>query len=209
MDIDSSSKPGLSAMMPLAAGLLGVLIGVIALFMSLSNSSAVTGLKSQVTDMQSTTDSLKSVSGDVASMKQQLGVTNSRIDAVTTQMQGWLNDFNKQVSSALTVINDKVDKLGTRAPVVASSSHAAASETAVTSAGGTHAIVTGDTLSSLAKKYNVSLQAIEAANPGVDSSHLRIGQVINIPASKPASASPTPRSSAASGSASSAASTGQ
>ncbi len=213
MDIDSSSKPGLSAMMPLAAGLLGVLIGVIALFMALQQSAAnrqsAPDQLREVADMHSPTDSLKSVSGDIASLKQQLVATAGKQDALTTSVQSWLSDFNKQVSGALSTINDKVDKLGTRAPVAGSTSHATASETAVTSAGGTHAIVAGDTLSNLAKKYNVSLTALEAANPGVDSSHLKIGQVITIPASKPASASPAARSSAASASPSSAASTGQ
>ena len=48
-------------------------------------------------------------------------------------------------------------------------------------AGVEHAIAKGETFAVLAKKYNVSVKAIEAANPGVDPKKLKIGQKINIP----------------------------
>ena len=50
-----------------------------------------------------------------------------------------------------------------------------------------HTIVKGDSFFTLAKKYGVTIKAITAANPGVDSSRLKIGQKIQIPG-KPASA---------------------
>ncbi len=59
------------------------------------------------------------------------------------------------------------------------------------SEGGEHKIAKGDTLSIVAKKHGVSLKALEAANPGVDSRKLKIGQMIKIPAGgKTAAASP-------------------
>ena len=45
-----------------------------------------------------------------------------------------------------------------------------------------HVIVKGDTLGAIAKKYHVSLKAIQDANPGVVSSKLKVGQKINVPA---------------------------
>jgi len=42
-------------------------------------------------------------------------------------------------------------------------------------------IVAGDTFSGLAKKFNVSVNAILAANPKVDPNRLQIGQVVTIP----------------------------
>src|SRR6266852_4936182 len=44
-----------------------------------------------------------------------------------------------------------------------------------------HVVVKGDTFSSVAKKYNVTSKAIAEANPGVDSSRLKIGQKLRIP----------------------------
>ena len=50
-----------------------------------------------------------------------------------------------------------------------------------------HTIIKGDSFFTLAKKYGVTIKAIGAANPGVDSSRLKIGQKIQIPG-KPAGA---------------------
>src|SRR5204862_8091814 len=46
---------------------------------------------------------------------------------------------------------------------------------------GKYTIESGDTFTSIAAKFGISVQAIEAANPGVNPNTLKIGQVINIP----------------------------
>lgn len=51
-----------------------------------------------------------------------------------------------------------------------------------------HVVTKGDSFSSMAKKYGVGTKVIEAANPGVDSSKLKIGQKVNIPAPAPKAA---------------------
>jgi LysM repeat protein len=51
-------------------------------------------------------------------------------------------------------------------------------------------IANGDTLFKLHKKFHVSLQALIAANPGVDSAKLKIGQTIHVPAQAAAAAAP-------------------
>lgn len=59
-----------------------------------------------------------------------------------------------------------------------------------------HVVAKNDSFYTMAKKYGVSMKAIEAANPGVDSTKLKIGQKINIPAAAPKAAK-TSNSSAA------------
>jgi len=49
-----------------------------------------------------------------------------------------------------------------------------------------HTIVKGETFGILAKRYGVSTKAIEAANPGVNPTRLKIGQKIMIPPPKSA-----------------------
>ena len=56
------------------------------------------------------------------------------------------------------------------------------------SAGTDHVVVKGDSFYTLSKKYNVTMRAITEANPGVDSSKLKIGQKLKIPAATVASA---------------------
>jgi LysM repeat protein len=45
-----------------------------------------------------------------------------------------------------------------------------------------HVIVKGDTFGSLASKYGVTVKALQASNPGVDATRLRIGQKVKVPA---------------------------
>lgn len=48
-----------------------------------------------------------------------------------------------------------------------------------------YTIKSGDTLYSLAIRYNTTVEAIMALNPGIDPNNLRIGQIICIPSSTP------------------------
>jgi LysM repeat protein len=46
----------------------------------------------------------------------------------------------------------------------------------------THTVKSGDTLTSIASRYGVRLDALQAANPSVDPRRMRIGDVLNVPA---------------------------
>jgi len=45
----------------------------------------------------------------------------------------------------------------------------------------THTVVSGETAAAISRKYNVKLSALQAANPGVNLSRIRIGQILNLP----------------------------
>lgn len=47
----------------------------------------------------------------------------------------------------------------------------------------THVVRSGETLASIARRYNVNLSAMTAANPRLDPRRMRVGQVVNVPAS--------------------------
>jgi hypothetical protein len=47
----------------------------------------------------------------------------------------------------------------------------------------THKVQGGETPSSIAKKYSVKLEALMAANPGLNPKRLQVGQALNVPAS--------------------------
>jgi len=46
----------------------------------------------------------------------------------------------------------------------------------------THSVASGETAARISLKYNVKLNALQAANPNVNLSKLKVGQVLNIPA---------------------------
>jgi LysM repeat protein len=60
-----------------------------------------------------------------------------------------------------------------------------------------HTIVKGDSFATLAKKYGVSAKDIAAANPGVDSSKLKIGKTLHIPAPRAATTPVAPTTTSA------------
>ncbi len=70
----------------------------------------------------------------------------------------------------------------------ATATNAAASR--VTAAGGgttnsggkTHRVAAGETPSSIARKYHVKLEALLAANPGLNPNRMKVGQTLNVPA---------------------------
>ena len=60
-----------------------------------------------------------------------------------------------------------------------------------TAAGSEYVVQSGDTLGKIAKRNGISLKALEAANPGVDSKHLKVKQKLVIPGGTGATASAT------------------
>jgi LysM repeat protein len=52
-----------------------------------------------------------------------------------------------------------------------------------------YTVAKGDSFSTIAKKFGVSVKAIEVANPGVEPTKLQIGQKLNIPPAAPATGS--------------------
>lgn len=53
-----------------------------------------------------------------------------------------------------------------------------------------YTIVAGDTLYSIARRYNTTVQAIVAVNPNIDPNFLRIGQIICVPGTVPGTCPP-------------------
>jgi LysM repeat protein len=45
----------------------------------------------------------------------------------------------------------------------------------------TYTVQAGDTMAAISRKFNVKLDSLVAANPGVDARRLRTGQTVNIP----------------------------
>ena len=55
-----------------------------------------------------------------------------------------------------------------------------------------YVVIKGDTLSSIAKKFGVTIKALEAANPGVVPTKLQVGQKLSIPAPTASPTAPAP-----------------
>lgn len=194
--------------LPVALGLGGIFLAIIALLMSLGgNSSAPAGetgdigalraelaaLRAQIEEQQAasdaqtarrrqlaaeTQDALNQLADRLGRLSQQQGRNSAAIDTVIKNLRqladaGELNELASDREDMEPVMVDR--------PTLTESDDGSA--TGPTSSGTVHRIQRGETLSGLASRYGVSLQAILNANPGINPNRLQIGDAINIPAS--------------------------
>jgi LysM repeat protein len=102
----------------------------------------------------------------------------------------------EQVAETPPVETNAVAAVDTNAPSVEASNPPVAVPPAVApapvpeAAGTEYVVVKGDSLAKIAKKHGVSVKAIQAANPGVEPTKLKVGQKLSIPASAGGQAAP-------------------
>jgi LysM repeat protein len=108
-------------------------------------------------------------------------------------LQEWVNYYAARgvtMSNGVPVAtNPSPRNVQTAAPTKTDSQSVAANSTrsntashgTSTTSNRTHVIVSGETLSTIARRYNVRLSALQAANPTVDAKRLRPGQALIIP----------------------------
>ncbi len=118
---------------------------------------------------------------------------NEAISGVRSDMTKVRSDIRSVTIDARTALKkvEELEEKGVKVAVVPTSSSSttrssttAAAKSPDTKPGtsGVYTIKSGDYFSKIAAAYKISLAELEAANPGVDSRRLRIGQQINIPA---------------------------
>jgi LysM repeat protein len=89
-----------------------------------------------------------------------------------------LNELSEKLAEFLSKVDSRQVAAPVSAPVAASGDSTEGGPTE-----GIYTIQSGDTLSAVAKRFGVSLNALLAANPTVDPKRLQIGQKIVIPQS--------------------------
>ena len=85
-----------------------------------------------------------------------------------------------EVRARMTVI-EEAQKARAAAPAPAKGGKAAGVVTGTVDANGNYSVAPGDTIAKIAKKFATRIDAIEAENPGLDPTKLKVGQKIKIP----------------------------
>jgi len=108
--------------------------------------------------------------------------------------QAALQQANPGVNPNLILIGSSLNiPIGAAPPPPPAQSHTQNLADASTSTANRHTVRPGDTLSSVASRYGVSLAALQKANSSVDPNRLKIGQMLTLPAgTTPAPNPPTP-----------------
>jgi LysM repeat protein len=109
--------------------------------------------------------------------QQQLQLLTDKNRQLQDEVDKWQAYYASQTAAVKTnqppTPNNPAPQLAT--PMVPSEAVAAISKPR------THAVAAGETPAAIARKYGVNLNALLAANPGLDPRKLRVGQVLNLP----------------------------
>lgn len=184
MDTPSSPKSG--SYLGIVVGILAV-IAVVLAAVALSRASSlgkqldsVAALAARVDTMEA---SVKRVSDDSAKNVNNLRGTYDRyFDQINTEFA----NLRTQINKVSLDTKEMMDKAASAPAPKASSGGTGGSGAPAVAPGtlasdGTYVIKSGDTLSKIAASFGVSLAELQAANPGVDSRRLHVGQKIVVP----------------------------
>jgi LysM repeat protein len=171
---DSNSSGSVLPLVGVIAGALGLILSVVALVKLSSIKKEVDSLNAEIPPKIATLE------GDVRTAA-------AKSESDLKGLQAGVQNALTQVGEQMGVINGKIAKIeeaqkAKPAPAAGKAgAGAAAAPTGVLNADGTYTIATGDTISKVARKFAVKVDAIEAENPGLDPARLKVGQKIHIP----------------------------
>ena len=168
---DSNSSGSVLPLVGVIAGALGLILSVVALV-------KLSSIKKEIDLLnQDLTAKISTIEGDVRN------ATAANEKSNTALREGVQNALN-QVAEQIGVLRGQVTKIEEAQkakPVAAASAKGAAAPTGVLNADGTYTVASGDTISKIARKFAVKPDAIEAENPGLDPTKIKVGSKIRIP----------------------------
>lgn len=181
MDTPSSPKSG--SYLGIVVGILAV-IAVVLAAVALSKASALKKVSDEVAAMSARIEQMeatvKRVSDDSAKNVNNLRGTYDRyFDQINTEFA----NLRTQINKVSLDTKDMMDKMASGPAPKASGGGSGGPTVApgTLSDDGTYVIKGGDTLGKVATQFGVTLSELQAANPGVDSRKLKVGQKIVIP----------------------------
>jgi nucleoid-associated protein YgaU len=169
---DSSSSNSIVPMIGVFAGVLALILAIVALVQ-------LSTLKKTVAAQADDVAKISSIEGEVRSAAAK---ADNDIKALRDGVQ---NALNTQVGTEFGAVKARLDKLEEAAKRPAATGGKGGGKggvvTGTVDAEGNYVVAPGDTLSKIGKKFATNAQAIEAENPGLDPTHLRVGQKVKIP----------------------------
>lgn len=189
----------------MAIGVMGFGFGLTAIALSISAMVKVGSISSAMNekiekaatlalDIKKINDRFDALAAEVENLKNN---DNSRVDNLQKQFASTVEKIGTILSENRTNIEENrkaIEELSKR-PVgksrpkasettQAQTDASAAAEVSSTNDTPSYKIQAGDTFGKIAKRFGLSISAIKAANPNVESTRLQIGQVINLPVKK-------------------------
>lgn len=160
-------------MVAIAIGGIGLLIGIFGMV------KATKLEKTLATQAEEQGQKIEAIRGELQ------GIT-SKVDNDVKTLRDGVQSVLAQVGTELGGIKAQITKLEEdakkkAAPVAAAGKGGAAVATGTVDANGNYTVAPGDTINKIAKKFGTKPDSIEAENPGLNPTKLRVGQKIKIP----------------------------
>ena len=158
--------------------LVGVIAGGLALVLS------ATALFKLATLQKTVTAHDEAINSKIPALEATVNAAAANAETDIKGLRTGIQTALDQVGNEIGTINAKITKIEeaqkarAAAPVKGGS---AAAPTGVLNADGTYTVASGDSLSKIARKFAVKVDAIEAENPGLDPTKLKVGQKVRIP----------------------------
>ncbi|WP_438481092.1 LysM peptidoglycan-binding domain-containing protein [Oleiharenicola lentus] len=161
--------------------LVGVIAGGLALILSIAALVQLTKVNAKLT-----------AQGDeiakIATLETEVRAASTKSDTAIASLRSGIQTALDSIGASLTSTGERLTKIEeaqkARAAAPAAkggaSGGAAAAPTGVVDAAGNYTVASGDSLTKIARKFGVRADAIEAKNPGLDPTKLKVGQKIKI-----------------------------
>ena len=185
--------------LPIAIALVGVVLGIIAIYLAVSGSGAMKDdLMLKLTEA---TDKVSQYETRISELEERVRISveatntasmkaRSLEEAITKlaqQTQNVVNQLGKEIADLKTGGRSaSTSRTSTTAAAPSSGSAetpaAAGSTPQAAASGETYIVKSGDTFTKIARILGVTIADIEKANPNVSSNRLQVGQKLNVPA---------------------------
>ncbi len=178
--MDTISRENNPSILPMVAAILGGL-GVILGGVAMVKLNQVKKLSGEVAAIKNQVDSM---AGDATAARDAASRASSSVTNLATQTQRGFDAVTAEIGSIRTDLN-KLASARTSAPGPAAAAAAKGKEgdaaPAKAGPGGTYTVKSGDYPAKIARAHGVSVNALLAANPGLEPTKMKVGQVINLP----------------------------
>ena len=158
--------------------LVGVIAGGLALVLSIVALVKLSTLQKTVATQGDEVAKIATIENEVRAAAAK---SETDIKGLRTGIQSALD----QVGGEIGTINAKLTKMEEAmkkpAPAAAGGGKGGAPAGGTLDANGNYVVGKGDSLAGIARKFGVKLDAIEAENPGIDPTKLKVGQKVKIP----------------------------
>ncbi len=169
---DSSSSSSVLPLVGVIAGALGLILAIVALVKLSTVQKTVAAHDAEIPKIATIEGDLRAAT---AKTETDLRGLREGVQNALTQVGTEIGTLRAQITKV-----EEAQKAKAAAPA-AGKGGAAAAATGVLNSDGTYTVGSGDTFAKIARKFNVKMDAIEAENPGLDPTKLRVGQKIRIP----------------------------